>query len=197
MLKLRQTVIVEGKYDLMRLRNVLDCNILTTNGFRIFSDPEKRALIRRLALRDGIILLTDSDRAGFRIRGYISGFVPARYIRQVYIPEIFGKEPRKAAPSKEGKLGVEGIDEQTLLACFQKAGITAEGVEAPAPREPLTAADLYELGLSGGQESAIKRRQLAHSLELPASLSTSALLRVLNLLYSREEFLRLMQKSAQ
>lgn len=196
MLKLRQTVIVEGKYDLMRLQKILDCNILTTNGFRIFSDPEKRALIRRLALRDGIVLLTDSDRAGFRIRGYISGLVPPRCIQQVYIPDVFGKEPRKAAPSKEGKLGVEGIDEQTLLACFQKAGIQAEGVEVPAPREPITASDLYELGLSGGQESAIKRRKLAQSLELPASLSTSALLRVLNLLYSRKEFLQLVQETS-
>ena len=100
MLKLRETVIVEGKYDLIRLRNILDCNILTTNGFRIFSDPEKRALIRKLALRDGIILLTDSDRAGFRIRGYISGWVPADRIRQVYIPDVFGKETRKSAPSR-------------------------------------------------------------------------------------------------
>ena len=191
MLRIQETVVVEGKYDKIRLSALLDANIVTTEGFGVYSDADKRALLRRLADATGLVIVTDSDRAGFRIRRYITGLVGADKVRQVYIPDVSGKEKRKAAPSKEGKLGVEGIDNELLLACFARAGITPESSERPAPRCSITKFDLYALGLSGKPDCAERRRRLLAQLELPAGLTSNALLPVLNALFDRDEFLRM------
>ena len=179
MIHLDQAVIVEGKYDKIKLSGVLDTLILTTDGFGIFKDREKQAFLRQLAAEHGLIVLTDSDSAGFLIRRFLQSSIPPEQLTHVYIPDLFGKEKRKRAPGKEGKLGVEGVSEQVLLDAFSRAGVTA--AEAAAPQnEPLTTADLYAWGLSGTPHSAEKRRALLQKLALPERLSTSALLRVLN-----------------
>ena len=188
MLKLKQAVIVEGRYDKARLSTLLDATILTTDGFGIFRDREKLALIRRLAAQSGIILLTDSDAAGFRIRRYLAGAVPKEQITHVYIPDLWGKERRKARPSAEGKLGVEGIPNQLLLEAFRRAGVAVEEAQAPSASTPppITKADLMEWGLSGGPDSAARRRALLRQLKLPERLSANALLEMLNRMYDRE-----------
>ncbi len=192
MLKLKEAVIVEGKYDAIRLANVVDALILTTEGFGIFKDREKQALLRRLAKTRGIIVLTDSDSAGFLIRSFLRSAVPEGSVKHVYIPDVFGKEKRKAAPGAEGKLGVEGIAEEVLLASFRKCGVTAE--EGAAPRELITNLDLYEAGLSGRENSREKRRLLLQKLALPERLSTGNLVKVLNCFVSKEEFLELVKE---
>ena len=187
MIKLKQAVIVEGRYDKIKLSNLLDALILTTDGFGIFKDKEKQAFLRRLAREQGLIILTDSDSAGFLIRNFLQSALPPEQITHVYIPDLFGKEKRKRAPGKEGKLGVEGVSEQVLLEAFARAGIAAAESDLP-PLPPLTTADLYALGLSGKPDSAAKRRALLQKLALPERLSTSALLRVLNGFVTREQF---------
>lgn len=187
MIRLKQAVIVEGKYDKIKLSNLLDALILTTDGFGIFKDKEKQAFLRRLAKEQGLIILTDSDAAGFLIRGFLQSSLPPEQITHVYIPDLFGKEKRKRAPGKEGKLGVEGVSEQVLLQAFARAGITAAESDAPVAL-PLTAADLYERGLSGKPDSAARRKALLQKLALPERLSTSALLRVLNGYVTKEQF---------
>lgn len=156
MIKLDRPVIVEGKYDVIRLSNIIDALIIKTDGFGIFKDKEKQSLLRRLAGKKGIIVLTDSDSAGFLIRNFIAGIVPPEKITHVYIPDIFGKEKRKEAPSAEGKLGVEGICEELLLESFRKAGVTATA--SVEKRRLITNIDLYEAGLSGGKDSAKKEK---------------------------------------
>ena len=194
MLKIKQTIIVEGRYDKAKLSSLIDANILTTDGFGIFRDKEKLHYIRALAQKDGIILLTDSDAAGFHIRSYISGAIPQEQIIQVYIPDIFGKERRKSQPSAEGKLGVEGIPTDLLLKAFQKAGIAVEG--QPSPQKPcgrqVTRVDLMEWGLAGGENSFARRQQLLKKLQLPARMNAKALLKAINALYTYEEFLTLL-----
>ena len=192
MLKLKEAVIVEGKYDAIRLANVVDALILTTEGFGIFKDREKQALLRRLAKTRGIIVLTDSDSAGFLIRAFLRSAVPEGSVKHVYIPDVFGKEKRKTAPGAEGKLGVEGIAEDVLLEAFRKSGVTAE--ESAAPREPITNLDLYEAGLSGRENSREKRKKLLQKLSLPERLSTGNLLKLLNCFVSRDEFLELVKE---
>lgn len=187
MIRLKQAVIVEGKYDKIKLSNLLDALILTTDGFGIFKDREKQAFLRRIAREHGVIVLTDSDSAGFLIRHFLQSALPQEQITHVYIPDLFGKEKRKRTPGKEGKLGVEGVSEQVLLQAFARAGITANQSDAP-PAEPLTTADLYVLGLSGKPDSAARRKALMQTLALPEHLSASALLRVLNGYVTREEF---------
>ena len=187
MIRLKQAVIVEGKYDKIKLSNLLDALILTTDGFGIFKDKEKQAFLRRLAKEQGLIILTDSDAAGFLIRGFLQSSLPPEQLTHVYIPDLFGKEKRKRTRGKEGKLGVEGVSEQVLLQAFERAGITATQSAAPAA-EPLTAADLFERGLSGKPDSAAKRKALLQKLELPERLSTAALLRVLNGYVPKEQF---------
>ncbi len=187
MIRLQQAVIVEGKYDKIKLSNLLDTLILTTEGFGIFKDKEKQAFLRRLASKQGVIVLTDSDSAGFLIRGFLQSCLPPERITHVFIPDLFGKETRKRTPGKEGKLGVEGVSEQVLLEAFARAGIAAAESDLP-PLPPLTTADLYALGLSGKPDSAAKRRALLQKLALPERLSTSALLRVLNGFVTREQF---------
>ena len=185
MIKLKQAVIVEGKYDKIRLSSVIDGVIIVTNGFGIFKDKEKLALIRFYAENTGIIILTDSDRAGFIIRNHIKGAVKNGRIQNVYIPEIFGKERRKTQPSAEGKLGVEGMDKEILLKAFEKAGITSDVAENE--REPITKTDLFTLGLSGGKNSSELRRQLLEHLKLPSLLSANSMLEVLNTMMNLTE----------
>ncbi len=186
MIKLDRPVIVEGKYDVIRLSNIIDALIIKTDGFGIFKDREKQSLLRRLAGKKGIIVLTDSDSAGFLIRNFIAGIVPPEKITHVYIPDIFGKEKRKEAPSAEGKLGVEGICEELLLESFRKAGVTATA--SVEKRRLITNIDLYEAGLSGGKDSAKKRKELLKRLSLPERMSASSLIKILNSFVTYEEF---------
>ena len=186
MLQIKQAIIVEGKYDKIKLSSLVKAVIIQTNGFGIYKNQELLELIRYYARTTGILILTDSDRAGFQIRNYIRGAVPEGDVRNIYIPDIFGKERRKVKPSAEGKLGVEGIDAEILREAFRKAGVLTE--EKPVP-EPITKTDLYLAGFSGMSNSTEKRRNFQKSLGLPANLSASALLEVLNSMMSREEFL--------
>ncbi|MCI5903626.1 MAG: DUF4093 domain-containing protein [Oscillospiraceae bacterium] len=188
MLHLEQAVIVEGKYDKIKLNSIIDGVIITTNGFSVIKDKEKIELIRYFAKKKGIIILTDSDSAGFKIRNYIKGAVKDGKITNVYIPDIFGKEKRKTAPSKEGKLGVEGIDKGILLKAFEKAGILSS--ETSENRDPITKIDLYEAGLTGGKNSSEKRKAVLKRLDMPQLLTTNSMLEILNTMMSREEFLR-------
>ena len=192
MIHVAQAIIVEGKYDKIKLSSLLDAVILTTNGFHIFHDVEKMALIRYYAKTTGIIILTDSDTAGFRIRNYLKGAVHDGKLFHVYIPDIYGKERRKLKPSAEGKLGVEGIDKNALLAAFEKAGVLTD--EIPEKTDPITKYDLYELGLSGGADSKSKRKALQKRLHLPDLLSTASLLEVLNTMMTKTELCRILDE---
>ena len=192
MIHVAQAIIVEGKYDKIKLSSLLDAVILTTNGFHIFHDAEKMALIRYYAKTTGIIILTDSDTAGFRIRNYLKGAVHDGKLFHVYIPDIYGKERRKLKPSAEGKLGVEGIDKNALLAAFEKAGVLTD--EIPEKTDPITRYDLYELGLSGGADSKSKRKALQKRLHLPDLLSTASLLEVLNTMMTKNELCRILDE---
>ena len=188
---IREVVVVEGRYDKNALSQVVDATIVTLGGFAVFNDREKLAFLRRLAEERGLIDLTDSDGAGFVIRNYLKGALPRNQVKQAYIPDIHGKERRKRAPGKEGKLGVEGMKPAVLLEALRRAGATFEDEEAVGERrqDPITKADLYALGLTGGQDSAAKRRALLKALDLPEHLTPNAMLEALNLLYSREAFL--------
>lgn len=176
MIKIDEAVIVEGKYDKIKLSSVVDAVIIVTNGFRIFKDKEKLGLIRYYAEKTGIVILTDSDSAGRKIRGYIKGATSNGKVKNVYIPDVFGKEKRKTKPSAEGKLGVEGIDVKTLEQAFAKAGITSSEREKTSD---ITKATLFELGLSGRPNSSELREKLQASLGLPKLLSATALIEVL------------------
>lgn len=188
MIHIRQAIIVEGKYDKIKLSSIVNAMIIVTNGYSIFKDMEKLELIRTLARSTGILILTDSDAAGFRIRGYLKGAIggDGAAIKNVYIPDIFGKERRKDKPSKEGKLGVEGIPANQLVAALEKAGVLL--LEAPEKREPITRMHLYEDGFMGGENSTVKRATLLQRLGLPALLSTSSMLEVMNTMLTLEEY---------
>lgn len=189
MIKIKQAIIVEGRYDKAKLSSLVDATILTTGGFDIFRDKQKLALIRTLAEKNGIIILTDSDAAGFRIRNYIAGAVDADRIIHVYIPDLFGKERRKEHASAEGKLGVEGMPAEILMNAFHRAGVDAQQ-DAPelSNEEPVTKADLVMWGLSGGDHSFVLRQRLLKQLNLPARMNANALLKVANSLYTRSQF---------
>lgn len=187
MIKVKQAVIVEGKYDKIKLSSVIDGLIITTDGFSVFKDKEKIALIRKLAENQGIIILTDSDSAGFKIRNYIKGCTQKGKITNIYIPDIFGKEKRKTSPSKEGKLGVEGIPVNVLKEAFEKADISSENTEK-AHKEEITKIMLYDDGLIGRDRSEEKRKKLQKKLSLPEMLSVNSLIEVLNGLFSLEEY---------
>ena len=189
MIKLDRPVIVEGKYDIIKLSNIIDGLIIKTDGFGIFNDKEKLTLLRRLAAEKGIIVLTDSDSAGFLIRNFIKKTIPADRIIHVYIPDVFGKEKRKAEVSKEGKLGVEGINEEIILEAFRKAGVGAEKKTEDSPAREITNIDLYELGLSGRPDSKAKRKELLKALSLPERMSSSSMVKVLNCFVTYEEFI--------
>lgn len=184
-IKLSEAVIVEGKYDKIKLSNILDAFIIETNGFAVFKDKTKLSFIKKLAKEREIIILTDSDHAGFMIRNYISSGVPKEQIKNVYIPDIFGKEKRKNAPSKEGKLGVEGMTKEVIVEAFSKAGITSS---KSVCSDPVTTVDFYDLGLTGGAGSKAKRKALCKTLDLPEFLSTSSLISCINNFMTKEEF---------
>lgn len=186
MIKIKQAIIVEGRYDKIKLSNLVDAVIIPTDGFAVFKDRETAELIKMLAQKTGIIILTDSDSAGFQIRARVREIAREGEVINVYIPDVEGKEKRKRKPSKQGLLGVEGIDDKTLLEAFERAGVFAEKI--PAPTDPITKADLMELGLVGGNNSASLREKLQRRLGLPARLSANMLLEILNVMYSREEF---------
>lgn len=189
MIKVKQAVIVEGKYDKIKLSSIIDGLIITTDGFGLFKDKEKLALIRELSQKQGVIILTDSDSAGFKIRSYIKGCTKNGKITNIYIPDIFGKEKRKTAPSKEGKLGVEGIPASILIEAFEKAGVAVCNEEQPIDeREKITRIMLYDDGFIGRDGSEEKRKRLLKKLSLPEMLSTGALLEVLNSMFTAEEY---------
>ena len=188
MIKIDRPVIVEGKYDVVKLSNIIDGLIIKTDGFGIFNDKEKQALLRRLAAEKGIIVLTDSDSAGFLIRNFIKQTVSGDRITHVYIPDVFGKEKRKSEASKEGKLGVEGVNEQIILEAFRKAGVGAEKKTDNELVREITNIDLYEWGLSGGADSKAKRKALLKALSLPERMSSSSMVKVLNCFVTYEEF---------
>lgn len=187
MIKVKQAIIVEGKYDKIRLSNIVDAVIIETHGFGIYKDKETAELIRALAKKTGIIILTDSDSAGFRIRSHIRGIVKDGEIKNVYIPDIPGKEKRKSVQSKQGLLGVEGIDDETLLKAFEKAGVLAEKSEN-TQKEHITKSMLLDYGLTGGVNSALLREKFQQKLGLPRQLSTNLLIEILNTMYSKTQF---------
>lgn len=187
MIKIKQAVIVEGKYDKIRLSNIIDAVIVPVHGFSIYRDRETAELIKYLARTTGIVILTDSDSAGFQIRNKIKSLAGGGEVIHVYVPDIRGKEKRKRAPSKEGLLGVEGISDEIIAAAFAKAGVLAERTEKS---DPITKADLLELGLIGGENSQARRGELQEKLGLPKRLSSNMLLEMLNVMFSREELLK-------
>jgi len=190
--RLKVPLIVEGKYDKIKLESVVDALIIPIDGFRVFNDKSMRQLIRKLAAQTGIAVLTDSDNAGFIIRRHLGGIVPPEQIVNVYIPDLFGKEKRKSKPSKEGKLGVEGVEPKMLLQALDQAGLL-DGSDT-AVKQPITKADLYQAGLSGGPNSRALRAAIISALDLPERLSATALPAVLSRLLAREEFFALCEK---
>ena len=187
MIKLSMPIIVEGKYDIIKLSNLIDGLIIKTDGFGVFKDKEKQKLIKRLAGEKGIIVLTDSDSAGFMIRNFITSVVGKDKLINVYIPDVYGKEKRKTEAGKEGKLGVEGMSEEILKEAFRKAGVFTEESDNEE-RRLITNIDLYEWGFSGRNDSKAKRKELLKKLCLPERMSTSSLVKILNAFVTYEEF---------
>ena len=187
MLKIREAIVVEGRYDKNTLAQIVDAPILETKGFGLFKDPKQLELLRSVAKKRGLIVLTDSDGAGFVIRNHIKSAIPAKYLKHAYIPDVAGKEKRKAAPGKEGKLGVEGMSPEVLLAALKNAGATIEGESMAQENDQITKQDFVEFGLSGGLNASERRKRLQYRLHLPEHMSANALLQALNLLLSREE----------
>ena len=188
MQSVKEVIVVEGRYDKNTLLQVVDAVVIETSGFGIINDSQKQKLLRTMAEKRGLIILTDPDGAGFVIRNFIKSCIPAEQLKQAFVPDIPGKEKRKARPSREGKLGVEGMRAEILLNALKRAGATFEGEEADPNIEKVTKADLYRIGLAGREESAKKRAELIRSLDLPEHLSADALLNVVNAIMSREDF---------
>ena len=186
MVKIREAIVVEGRYDKNTLSQIIDAPIFQTDGFGIFRDREKMLLLRRAAEKLGLIVFTDSDGAGFVIRNHIKSAIPEKYLKHAYIPDIPGKEKRKSAPGKEGKLGVEGMKPEVILEALRRAGATFDGLDVSSSGE-ITKQDMMELGLSGGHDSRKKREMLIKALDFPEHLSANALLQALNMLYSLDE----------
>lgn len=187
LIKIKEAVIVEGKYDKITLSNIIDTLIISTDGFRIFKDREKRELIKTLSLKDGIIVMTDSDSAGRMIRSHIKQICPDGKIINVYIPQIIGKEKRKEKASKEGFLGVEGMTQQVIEEALKKSGVMADKTDSPC--EKITSLDLYNLGLSGSSNSASLRQKVCENLGLPTGFRGNAFLDLINTLFIRDEFI--------
>ena len=186
MVKIKEAIVVEGRYDKNTLAQIVDAPILETAGFGIFQNREQMDLLRRVARERGLIVLTDSDGAGFVIRNRIKSAIPASQLKHAYIPDIPGKEKRKSAPGKEGKLGVEGMSREILLEALRRAGATMEEGDGSSPKG-ITKQDLMELGLSGGENARLLRARLLKACRLPEHMSANAMLQALNLLYTREE----------
>ena len=192
MIKIDKVIIVEGRYDKIKLSSMIDGIIIETEGFGIFKDKDKQKLIRKLAETKGIAILTDSDSAGFVIRNFITSIVPKEYITNVYIPDIYGKEKRKDSPSKEGKLGVEGISAEILNEAFKKAGIGVSQSETNE-RKKITLNDFFDDGLTGDTQSKRKRTDLLKKLDPPERMSTKAMLDILNTFITYDEYKKLVE----
>ena len=195
MIRIREAIVVEGRYDKNTLSQLVDAPIFETSGFGVMNNRELLAFLREVARRRGLIILTDSDGAGFVIRNYLKGALPKEQVLHAYIPDVFGKERRKRQAGKEGKLGVEGMTPEILLAALRDAGAHIEGETAQAAGEPITKLDLFELGLSGTADSSERRAALKRELSLPEHLSANGLLDALNVLFRREEFLERYKRS--
>ncbi|MDR0951581.1 MAG: DUF4093 domain-containing protein [Oscillospiraceae bacterium] len=187
MIKVNEVLVVEGRYDKNKLSQFLDATIVTTEGFGVFNDGQKLALLRRLADKRGLVILTDSDGAGFLIRSHLKSALDPERVKHAYSPDVFGKERRKSSPGKEGKLGVEGLSREAILTALKTAGVSLDESSTAVPRGCLTKADMFELGLSGAADSAARRAALKRKLGLPERLSANALLEVLNALVTRQE----------
>lgn len=185
-------IIVEGKYDKIHLSTLVDCPIIATNGFEIFKDENTKRLIRFYADNGGIIILTDSDSAGFKIRSHIKSFIPGEKIKNAYIPDIYGKEKRKLSPSKEGKLGVEGIPVEIIKNVLMQAGVSSNTDNAP--KKPITRQDLFDDGFTGGKDSSSKRQRMLKILNLPERLTTNGMLDAMNKILSYDEYKSLVNK---
>ena len=193
--RIREVIVVEGRYDKNTVSQVVDATVVTLGGFAVFNDKEKLAFLRRLAEKRGLILLTDSDGAGFLLRNYLKGALPKDKVKQAYIPDVKGKERRKRKGGKEGKLGVEGMSPTVLLEALRRGGAPFEGEVPPERGQAVTKADLFALGLSGGEGSAERRRRLLKRLDLPEHLTSNGMLEALNLLFTREELEALLADS--
>ncbi len=191
---IREVIVVEGRYDKNALKQVVNATVIETGGFGVFNDKERLALLRRLAAQRGLIVLTDSDGAGFVIRNFLKGAIPKSQIKHAYIPDVYGKERRKSAPGKEGKLGVEGMQPAVLLEALEHAGATFTDGATQETRTPVTKADFYALGLTGGRDSATRRATLLKKLSLPERMTTNAMLEAVNLLCGRERLCELMEE---
>lgn len=187
MVKIKEAIVVEGRYDRNTLSQIVDATIFETNGFGIFKNKEQMALLRTVAQKRGLIVLTDSDGAGFVIRNHLKSAIPAAYLKHAYIPDIAGKEKRKAAPGKEGKLGVEGMRPEVILEALRACGATFDDEPQDSPRTAITKQDFVELGLSGGTDSSVKRLCVQKAMNLPEHMSANALLQALNLLMTADE----------
>lgn len=191
MVRIKEAIVVEGRYDKNTLSQIVDAPIFMTDGFGIFHNRQQIKLLRQIAKKRGLIVFTDSDGAGFVIRNHIKSAIDGRYLKHAYIPDIPGKEKRKASPGKEGKLGVEGMRPEIILDALRRAGATIEGDEQTARTPEISKQDLVDMGLSGGKGSSNLRKKLLKKLDLPEHLSSNGLLQAINLLYTREEFLSL------
>lgn len=187
MVKIKEAIVVEGRYDRNILSQIVDATIFETNGFGIFKNKEQMALLRTVAQKRGLIVLTDSDGAGFVIRNHLKSAIPGAYLKHAYIPDIAGKEKRKAAPGKEGKLGVEGMRPEVILEALRACGATFDDETQDSPRTAITKQDFVELGLSGGTDSSVKRLCVQKAMNLPEHMSANALLQALNLLMTADE----------
>lgn len=187
MVKIKEAIVVEGRYDRNTLSQIVDAAIFETNGFGIFKNKEQMALLRTVAQKRGLIVLTDSDGAGFVIRNHLKSAIPGAYLKHAYIPDIAGKEKRKAAPGKEGKLGVEGMRPEVILEALRACGATFDDETQDSPRTAITKQDFVELGLSGGTDSSVKRLCVQKTMNLPEHMSANALLQALNLLMTADE----------
>ena len=186
MIKIREAIVVEGRYDKDTLSQIVDAPILETSGFGIMKDRAQLNLLRKVAESRGLIVFTDSDGAGFVIRNFLKGAIPANQLKHAYIPDVYGKERRKSVPGKEGKLGVEGMNPQVIIEALRNAGATVEGECVSRSTGNITKQDLVELGLSGGPDSSEKRKNLLKKLQLPEHMSSNAMLQALNLLLDLE-----------
>ena len=193
MIKIKEAIVVEGRYDKNTLAQIVDAPILETSGFGIFKDKKQMALLRQVAEKRGLIVFTDPDGAGFVIRNHIKSAIPGKFLKHAYIPDVMGKERRKRTPGKEGKLGVEGMKPDTIIEALRRAGATIEGQEAVAASQ-ITKQDLMALGMSGGADASAKRLMLLKKLELPEHMSSNAMLQTLNLLYTLEELTELVKE---
>ena len=192
MIRIKEAIIVEGRYDVNKLKQLVETIVIETGGFSIFNNKEKLQLIRQIAQQRGILILTDSDGAGFVIRNYLKGAIPKERVRHAYIPQIEGKERRKSKGSKEGTLGVEGVPDQVILDSLYRAGVTVITDSAPA-HQPITKADFYAWGLSGGKGSAVRRQELLKALHLPSHMTANALLEFINAVADYEQVKELLQ----